>query len=484
MLDPRIQNSHYSNLNEMLRNRLSVFLLWGLSICLAANTFAQQNKPNIIFILTDDLGYTDLGAYGNPFNETPHLDSLASQGVRFLSAYAASPVCSPSRVAMLTGKHPARVGLTNFLVGSRTDETSNLDPPIDWTKGLDGGEFTLAEYLKEKGYQTGFVGKWHLGNKAGQSPWEQGFDYSRMISKNGLDYYNYSIAEDGFENQFEDDGSYYLTDRLTDYGLEFIDKHLSENPFFLFLSYSAPHVLLVPRGDKLAKYFWKYEKFGGKYNPNYAAMIESVDDGVGALVAELEAKGQLENTLIIFTSDNGGVGLPELGPIPTDLAPLRKWKGHAYEGGIRVPAIFYWKGKMRSGKEIESYFSNTDYFATIKELLGDAGVQEDGQSILPLIAGNGTNERSLFWHYPHFSNQLGRPASAIRKGDWKLVYFFETEEKELYHIVDDNSESSNLAVVNPEKVVELWEVLKAWLLEMNAPLPIEKATGKKVQIGG
>lgn len=468
----------------MRRNRKQLLLVFTYCLLFAGNTFAQQSRPNIIFILTDDLGYSDLGAYGNPFNETPHLDSLASQGVKFLAAYSASPVCSPSRVALLTGKHPARVGLTNFLVGERKDENSNLDPPIDWTKGLEGSEFTLAEYLKENGYQTGFVGKWHLGNKAGQSPWEQGFDYARMISKNGLDYYNYSIALDGFENQFEDEGSYYLTDRLTDYGLEFVDQQNSKNPFFLFLSYSAPHVLLVPRGDKLAKYFWKYEKFGGKYNPNYAAMIESVDDGVGALVAALEAKGQLENTLIIFTSDNGGVGLPELGPIPTDLAPLRKWKGHAYEGGIRVPAIFYWKGKMSSGQEIEPYFSNTDYFATIKALLGDEGFQEDGQSILPLIAGNGTNERSLFWHYPHFSNQLGRPASAIRKGDWKLIYFYETEEKELYRVSEDISESVNLASENTKEVAELWQELKTWLQETKAPLPIVKATEEKVKIGG
>lgn len=468
----------------MRQSRLKVFLIGMLGFYLSAHTFAQQSKPNIVFILTDDLGYSDLGAYGNPYNETPHLDSLASRGVRFLQAYSASPVCSPSRVAMLTGKHPARVGLTNFLVGQRKDENSNLDPPENWTKGLDTSEFTLAEYLKDKGYQTGFVGKWHLGNKEGQSPWEQGFDYSRMISKNGLDYYNYSIALDGFENQFEDDGTKYLTDQLTDYGLEFLRNQESESPFFLFMSYSAPHVLLVPRGDKLAKYFWKYEKFGGKFNPNYAAMIESVDDGVGALVAELEDKGQLENTLIIFTSDNGGVGLPELGPIPTDLSPLRKWKGHAYEGGIRVPAIFYWKGKMRSSQEIDSYFSNTDYFATIKELLGDEGIQEDGQSILPFLEGKGSDERAIFWHYPHFSNQLGRPASAIRKGDWKLVYFFESGEKELYQIVDDISESANLASENPEKVTELWNELKAWVLETNAPLPVVKATGEKVEIGG
>jgi arylsulfatase A-like enzyme len=461
-----------------VKNSYPIFL-FGFSLFFGGSiSFAQQTKPNILFILTDDLGYTDLGAYGNPYNETPHLDSLAKQGIKFLQAYSASPVCSPSRVAMLTGKHPARVGLTNFLVGERKDENSNIDPPADWTKGLDGSEFTLAEYLKTKGYETVFVGKWHLGNQKGQSPWEQGFDHSRMISKNGLDYYNYSIAEDGFEKQFQDDGTYYLTDRLTDYGLEFLKKQESERPFFLFMSYSAPHVLLVPRGDKLAKYFFKYEKFAGKYNPNYAAMIESVDDGVGAMLAVLEEKGDLENTLVIFTSDNGGVGLPELGPIPTDLSPLRKWKGHAYEGGIRIPAIFYWKGKLMKGKEVEAYFSNTDYFATIKDILGDEGIQEDGQSILPLLKGGEIQERAIFWHYPHFSNQMGRPSSAIRKGDWKLVFFYESGEKELYRITEDDSEAKNLASVHLEKAEELWGELKDWLLETKAPMPIIKASGR------
>jgi arylsulfatase A-like enzyme len=196
------------------------------------------------------------------------------------------------------------------------------------------------------------------------------------------------------------------------------------------------------------------------------------------MLAVLEEKGALENTLVIFTSDNGGVGLPELGPIPTDLAPLRKWKGHAYEGGIRIPAIFYWKGKLMKGKEVKAYFSNTDYFATIKEILGDEGVHEDGQSILPLLKGGEIQERAIFWHYPHFSNQMGRPSSAIRKGDWKLVFFYESGEKELYRITEDDSEAKNLASINLEKAEELWGELKDWLLETKAPMPIIKASGR------
>jgi arylsulfatase A len=207
-------------------------------------------------------------------------------------------------------------------------------------------------------------------------------------------------------------------------------------------------------------------------------MIESVDDGVGAMLATLEEKGVLENTLVIFTSDNGGVGLPELGPIPTNLSPLRKWKGHTYEGGIRIPSIFYWKGKLMEGKEVEAYFSNTDYFATVKEILGDEGIQEDGQSILPLLKGEKIQERAIFWHYPHFSNQMGRPSSAIRKGDWKLIFFYESGEKELYRISEDDSEAKNLTSNHPEKAEELWEELKDWLLETKAPMPIDKASGR------
>jgi len=452
-----------------------------LFLTLTLFSVKAQEKPNILFILTDDLGYTDLGSYGNPYNETPNIDSLAHGGIRFTQAYTASPVCSPSRVALLTGIHPARVGLTNFLVGRRTNENSSIDPPQDWTLGLAGNYLTLAEYLKGQGYQTGFVGKWHLGNKESQNPWKQGFDFSRMISKNGLDYYNYSIAEDGFENQFEDDASYYLTDRLTDYGLEFLEDQKREKPFFLFMSYSAPHVLLIPRSDKLGKYLWKYEEFNGKYNPSYAAMIESVDDGVGALVQSLESRGMLENTMVFFTSDNGGVGLPELGPIPTNLEPLRAWKGHNFEGGVRVPAIIYWKGKFASGRVIEDYFSNLDYFATIRDLLENENNYEDGQSLLPIIEERSeSSNRAIFWHYPHFSNQLGVPSAAVRRGDWKLIYFFENGEKELYNLNLDISEERNLAHTETEIRKELWSMLKNWLIETNAPLPISKESGKPV----
>lgn len=433
-------------------------------------------RPNIIFILADDLGYTDLGCYGNPYNETPHIDSLARGGIRFTQAYAASTVCSPSRAAILTGKHPARLKLTNFLVGERTDSLSNLRP-AQWTRYLSSKELTLAERLKKLGYHTGMVGKWHLGGGDSIAPWGQGFDFTRMIGRNGLDYYNYSIYEDSYQKTFIDKGTHYLTDKLSDYATEFIGKQGAQQPFFLYLCYSAPHVYLVPRADKLSKYLRKYEKFNGYYNPDYAAMIESMDDGVGRILAQLKAQNLLENTLIVFTSDNGGVGLPELGPIPTNSAPLHKWKGHVYEGGIRVPTLFFWQGQIASSQVCEQYFSNVDYVPTLMALLGEKdGVTPDGKSILPLLKEpqKSLDRGALYWHYPHFSNQLSRPAAAIREGNWKLVEHYETKVLELYDLSKDIGESTDLAAKYPDKVKVLHQKLQQWRQSVDANMPILK----------
>ena len=220
---------------------------------LADAQFAET-PPNIVFILTDDLGWTDLRCYGNKFNETPHIDKLAERGIRFTQAYAACPVCSPTRASILTGKYPARLHLTNFLIGNRTDPESPVLPPSGWKTMLDAREVTLPELLKTKGYTSAMVGKWHLGNHDSVTPWNQGFDFTRMIGKNGLDYYNYSIFIDSYQNEFIDDGTNYLTDKLTEYGVEFIRKN-KDQPFFLYMAYSAPHVFIVPRGDKMRKYF-------------------------------------------------------------------------------------------------------------------------------------------------------------------------------------------------------------------------------------
>lgn len=451
-------------------------LLLGTALVTLSGAGMGKEKPNIVFILTDDLGWKDLACYGNPHTETPVLDSLARSGVLFTQAYAACPVCSPTRASILTGKYPAKLHLTNFLVGNRTDPESPVLPPPDWKTGLDAREVTLAELLKDKGYSTAMVGKWHLGNPDSLAPWSQGFDYARMIGKNGLDYYNYSIFFDSYQKEWTDDGTHYLTDQLTEYGIEFIEQNRNK-PFFLYLAYSAPHVFIVPRGDKLRKYFFKYGKSEEKFNPYYAAMVESIDDGVGEIMKTLQREGLAENTMVVFTSDNGGLGLDELGPVPSSMLPLRKWKGHIYEGGIRIPAIVSWPGRIEPGTVSDSYFTTTDWLPTFCEITGISKLPEnvDGISILPLLKDPEkiqNSERPMFWHYPHFSNQLGRPAGAVRLGDFKLVELYETGKLELYNLREDIGETRDLADTMKEKTTEMYQLFTEWRKNMGAQMPV------------
>lgn len=453
---------------------LSVILIGQAFTGVTQLCYSHTKSPNIVFILTDDMGWKDLACYGNRFTETPNIDSLAKSGLRFTQAYAACPVSSPTRASIMTGKYPARLHLTNFIAGNRTDKASPI-LPAPWKPYLEAREITIAELLKDKGYTTGLVGKWHLGGHDSIAPWNQGFDYTRMIGKNGLDYYNYSIFIDSYKDEFIDKGKEYLTDKLTDYGVEFIER-CKEKPFFLYLAYSAPHVVIVPRPDKLMKYFRKYGEADEKFNPYYSAMVESIDDGVGKIIEALKQEGVLENTLIIFTSDNGGLGLDELGPTPTSILPLRKWKGHVYEGGIRVPAIMSWHGKIAPGSVSDENFSSIDYLPTLCSI---AGINKlpgnvDGISILPILTGKSKagGERPLFWHYPHFSNQLGRPAGAVRVGDYKLVENYETGKLELYDLKDDISESADLSQKMKQKTADLYKLLTGWRKNVNANMPL------------
>lgn len=460
-------------------------------------------RPNIIFILTDDLGYTDLACYGNPYHRTPHIDALARRGMRFKQAYVASPICSPSRAAIMTGKHPARLHLTNFLVGERTDAASPVLPAPWASGGLSGSEVTLAELMKKEGYITGMVGKWHLGGKEGQTPSHQGFDYDRVISKNGLDYYNYSITSRN-ETVFEDDGTSYLTDKLTDYGLDFIEQN-KDKPFFLYMAYSVPHVMIVPRGDKLKKYLIEYNKYEERYNPDYvanikdgpgipmgeykarfnpyyAAMLESMDDGVGKIMEKLKALGLDEETLVVFTSDNGGVGLPELGPVPTRQEPFRMWKGHVYEGGTRVPLIVTWPEAIQENVLIDHYVTGTDHLPTFMELLGVKNLPADidGKSYLKILYQPETNfnRGPIFWHYPHFSNQGGRPSGAMRLGDYKLVESYETGKVELYDLTNDIGEQNDLSTEMPARSQQMAAMLKKWREDIGANMPVSNPDPK------
>lgn len=446
------------------------FLL--LLIVTMHHAFAQQTKPNVVFIMADDLGYTDLSCYGNPYHRTPHIDSLAKRGLKFRQAYSACPVCSPSRAAIMTGKHPARLHLTNFIAGDRKDPASPV-LPAKWKKYLSPSETTLAEVLKHEGYATGMVGKWHLGTGDSTSPARQGFDYDRVIAQNGLDYYNYTITSQG-KTVFQDKGTEYLTDKLTDYAVEYIRDNRSK-PFFLYLTYSAPHVMLIPRADKLNYYFKEYEKHQGKFNPNYGAMLESLDDGVGRVIKQLAESNLLDNTIVVFTSDNGGVGLAELGPVPTNLEPLRKWKGHVYEGGIKVPLIVSWPGKIQTNTETDNQVIGTDYFSTFADILGlkDLQISGDGKSFRNVLFNpqQSIDRGPIYWHYPHFSNQLGRPGGAIREGNFKLVEMYETGKTELFDLTQDIGEQTDLSTSNPAKAKALREKLHAWQKAVNANMP-------------
>lgn len=449
---------------------------------LAVGATSQPTQPNIIFILADDLGWKDLGCYGNKFTETPNIDKLAEGGIRFTDAYAACPVCSPTRASIMTGKYPARLQLTNYIKGERTDKNSPV-LPANWKPYLEVQEITIAELLKTKGYSTGMVGKWHLGNEDSMAPWSQGFDYTRMIGKNGLDYYNYSIFLDSYKNEFTDNGTEYLTDKLTEYGVEFIRQN-AQKPFFLYMAYSAPHVFIVPRGDKLKKYMLKYGNSEEKFNPYYSAMVESLDNGVGQIMQSLKEQGLLENTLVIFTSDNGGLGLDELGPIPTNMAPLRKWKGHIYEGGTRIPSIINWPGKIVSGTVSEFYFSTIDYLPTLCEITGISEIPKnvDGESLLPLLLNpekQTAQNRPLFWHYPHFSNQMGRPAGSVRVGNFKLVELYESGNLELYNLKDDIPEANNLAESMKTKTTEMYKLLTDWRKSVDAQMPVANPDFKR-----
>jgi arylsulfatase A len=463
------------------RAKLSALLLALLLVGHIAFGQSVKTKPNIVFIMADDLGYTDLGCYGNPYIRTPNIDKLATGGLRFTQAYSACPVCSPSRAAILTGKHPARLHLTNFIAGDRKDANSPI-LPAQWTKYLPSSETTLAEIVQRHGYQTGMIGKWHLGNADSTAPAAQGFAYDRVIAKNGLDYYNYTITANG-KTVFEDNGTYYLTDKLTDYAVEFIDQNKSR-PFFLYLTYSAPHIMLVPRADKLKYYYDQYAKSKGKYNPNYAAMIESLDDGVGRVIEQLAKHNLLDNTILVFTSDNGGLGLPELGPIPTNLEPLRAWKGHVYEGGIRIPLIIWWKGQIQAHTETKNYITGTDFLPTFLDALGisDHPASPDGKSFYSVLKSPGqpVDRGPIFWHYPHFSNQEGRPAGAVRWGDYKLVELYESGKLELYNLNNDIAERNDLSASLPKKTKELADLLKKWRGDVKANMPEPNPAYKKL----
>lgn len=439
-----------------------------------AGAVTSAERPNVVLIVADDLGWSDLGCYGSKFHRTPHLDVLASAGQRFTQAYAACPVCSPTRAALMTGQHPARLHLTDWLPGRR-DMPSQLLRRPQFRQELPLDEVTLAERLKTAGYITAHIGKWHLGG-AGYEPTRQGFDVNVAGDSNGSPASYFSPFKKGARVMPGLDGApegQYLTDRLTDEAIQFISAHPKE-PFFLYLPHFAVHTPLAAKSDVQAHYpTWDGTPHGRQENPIYAAMLESLDEGVGRIMDKLKQLGLAERTIVVFTSDNGGLATLEGPHTPaTNNAPLREGKGWLYEGGLRVPLIVCWPTHISPGISDVPVWS-PDLPPTVMELIGSEPIATaDGLSLAGLIMRDQTlPARDLYWHYPHYSNQGGRPGGAIRSGDWKLVEYYETGRRELFHLAKDLRESRNLVEEQPQRLEELSGKLAAWRKSVDSQMP-------------
>ncbi|MDB5240683.1 MAG: sulfatase [Spirosoma sp.] len=446
---------------------------------------SPPDKPNILFIYVDDWGWTDLSSAGSKYYETPHIDKLLRESVQFTQAYSVGPNCAPSRASLMTGKYPPRHGIYTVGNAERGDSTKRKLIPVKNNTVLNPSFVTIAEELKNTGYATGLIGKWQLGETAeGTGPQAQGFDFCIGGSEGTPSYfYPYKKAKaaktphQGLESGKEGE---YLTDRLTDEAVKYIGSQ-KENPFFLYLSYFAVHTPTEAKASIIDKY---KAKKGDQFhnNPTYAAMIESVDQGIGRVLKTLDSLKLTNNTLIVFYSDNGGMGAV------TSQYPLRGSKGMLYEGGIRVPLLVKWAGNVRPGRQTDTPVIGIDFYPTLLDI---ARVQKplnkdvDGQSFLPVLLDEKPAVRdALFWHFPAYLEATKgdsrvsdsfrtRPVSTIRSGDFKLHEFYEDGRQELYNLKEDIGESTNLATKNPAKVKELHDKLDAWKKKTKAPIPTQ-----------
>jgi arylsulfatase A-like enzyme len=435
----------------------------------AAAAFAQPVRPNFLFILADDLGWADLGCYGSAFHETPNIDPFAASGMKFTQAYSACPVCSPTRASIMTGRYPARIGLTDYLPGLQPKDFKLLS--VEDLDGLPTSETTVAEALREAGYRTFMRGKWHLGG----APEQHGFDDAVYIGGDGAqrakgDKRDVSIAEDT---------------------VRFLEQNRS-TPFFAYVCFTYPHTPVHPVEPYTEKFERKLERirFPGERlakerrgntrlyqdNAEYAAMLAALDALTGRILDKLDELKMRDNTVVVFTSDNGGLcthGNPAGGP--TSNRPLRSGKGWCYEGGVRIPLIVRAPGITRAGSTSETPVITTDHFPTLLDLAGLAARPQqhvDGVSMVPALRGRPSLGRdTLYWHYPHHHGSTWAPGAALRSGDWKLIEFYEEDTAELYNLRSDPGEQNNLAQKMPEKLRELRLKLAAWQKSVGAKMP-------------
>ncbi len=458
-----------------------------------------MNKPNFLFILIDDMGWTDAGCFGSTYYQTPNIDRLAAEGMKFTDAYAACPVCSPTRASIMAGKYPARMDTTDWFGAHQPQEIKDL-PDDKWVsfykklpllgapykEYLSLEEVTIAESLKQAGYQTFFAGKWHLGETEKHWPKNQGFDINKggwQAGNPGSDYFS------PYENPRLQDGpdGEHLPDRLANETVRFITDS-KDAPFLAYLSFYSVHTPLNTRKDLEQKYLAKKKTmeidtpiFGTESRRKvrlvqdhavYAGMVEAMDLAIGKVMDALRANGLDDNTIVMFMSDNGGLSTSE--GSPTSNLPLRAGKGWMYEGGIREPVIIKWPGVTKPASVCSEPVTSTDFYPTILEIAGLPPMPKqhiDGVSWVPLLKGQKLDRGPIYWHYPHYSPQGGGPASAVRDGHWKLIKWYEDDRLELYNLKEDIGETNNHADKNPELTQRLLNQLNKWLQETDAKFP-------------
>ena len=460
---------------------------------LASLSLIAKKETNFVFFLVDDMGMMDLGTYGSTFHETPNIDNLAKTGLKFNYGYAACPVCSPTRASIMTGRHPVRVDITDWIPGSSNNKKNKLLHPQD-RDNLALKEVTIAEELKSHGYQTFFAGKWHLGNQ-GHWPTDQGFDINIGGHHRGSPPGGYYSPWNNpvLKSKKKDE---YLTERLTEESTRFLEKRDADKPFLLYLSYYNIHTPIQPYRKHIDHYQKKAEGFSGttpteqehsgqtrmrQDNPALASMVSAVDDSVGTLLAKLDELGLSDDTVVIFFSDNGGLSTkPKMGP--GSNSPLRAGKGWLYEGGIREPTIIRAPGVTQAGSVSNQPIVSMDFFPTMLELAGlplRPKLHADGRSLMPELKGKKGKTRPLFWHYPHYHGSTWKPGASIRDGDWKLIKFYDHEKVELYNLKEDRSEANDLAKQNSKIAKDLEYKLVTWQKRMNAKLPMPNPAYKK-----
>ena len=473
--------------------RLPVFIF----IPILLNSFltvcqAGSKPPNIVFFLVDDLGWTDLKCFGSSFYDTPNCDRLAASGMKFTNAYAACPVCSPTRASIMTGRYPTRTGVTDYIgaaAGKAWRRNTRLLPAV-YTRQLELKELTLAEVLRGQGYATFFAGKWHLGNE-GFWPEDQGFDVNQGGIQRGGPYGGKKYFSPYGNPRLKDgpDGEH-LPDRLASETVKFMERN-KDQPFFAYLSFYSVHTPLISREDLKQKYLARKKKrgleakWGKEHNRKvrlvqehavYGGMIEAMDLAVGKVLDGLKRLKLAENTVVFFMSDNGGLSTSE--GHPTSNLPLRGGKGWMYEGGIREPMMVRWPGVTKPGSVSASPIISTDFFPTILELAGikyQPPARIDGVSFTTALRGKPHDRGAIYWHYPHYGNQGCAPTGAVREGDWKLIEWYEDGKLELFNLREDISEKNDLAKKHPDMVKNLAAQLAAWRKETGARMPTQNA---------